>query len=114
MRSTSSARALAMALALASSIVLSPLMYNTSTHYEAKYFTSLSSAFLLPMVLAGLIIGIKISSSSSSSSSVSAPVSDPAWVLLRIGSSSWGLAVLLVMLVFVLSWQKSAQEFFRR
>ena len=111
-KSTSSTRALAMALALASSIVLSPL-YNT--HYEARFLSS-SSAFLLPMVLAGLIIGIKITSSSSSSSSSSSgavPSPDPSWVL-RIGSSSWGLAAVLVMLVLVLSWQESAQEFFWR
>ncbi|KAJ6942637.1 hypothetical protein NC652_008447 [Populus alba x Populus x berolinensis] len=41
------------------------------------------------------------------------PSPDPSWVL-RIGSSSWGLAGVLVMLMLVLSWQDSVQEFFWR
>ncbi|KAJ6932786.1 hypothetical protein NC651_008268 [Populus alba x Populus x berolinensis] len=41
------------------------------------------------------------------------PSLDPSWVL-RIGSSSWGLAGVLVMFMLVLSWQDSVQEFFWR
>ncbi|KAF7123839.1 hypothetical protein RHSIM_Rhsim12G0209900 [Rhododendron simsii] len=119
----SSQRGLAMVLALASAVVLSPLYVNRKTeysHYEMRW----NSGFVLPMVLAGLIIAIKTTSSSSSSSSSSStssssdrammfPASDPSLVL-RIGSSSWGLAGVLVMLMLVLSWQDSVQHFFWR
>lgn len=107
-----------MVLALASAVVLSPLYVNRKTeysHYEMRW----NSGFVLPMVLAGLIIAIKTTSSSSSSSSSSSdrammfPASDPSLVL-RIGSSSWGLAGVLVMLMLVLSWQDSVQHFFWR
>ncbi|KAL6137428.1 hypothetical protein ACLB2K_062720 [Fragaria x ananassa] len=111
-----------MVLALVSAIVLSPLYHVSSRktdrrHYETKW---MSSGFVLPMVLAGLIIAIKTTSSSSSSSSASTrggssciPSPDPSWVL-RIGSSSWGLAGVLVLLMLVLSWQSSVHEFFWR
>ncbi|KAI8529705.1 hypothetical protein RHMOL_Rhmol12G0245900 [Rhododendron molle] len=114
----SSQRGLAMVLALASAVVLSPLYVNRKTEYS-HYETRWNSAFVLPMVLAGLIIAIKTTSSSSSSTSSSSdrammfPASDPSLVL-RIGSSSWGLAGVLVMLMLVLSWQDSVQHFFWR
>ncbi|XP_004510477.1 uncharacterized protein [Cicer arietinum] len=111
-----SQRSLAMILALASAIVLSPLYVNPKSdrrYYESKW----SYGFVLPMVLAGLIIAIKKTSSSRSSSYVSSststsflPSHDPSLVL-RIGSSSWGLAGVLVMLMLVLHWQASFQEF---
>ncbi|KAH7867114.1 hypothetical protein Vadar_028992 [Vaccinium darrowii] len=106
-----------MALALASAVVLSPLYANRTTEYS-RYETRWNSGFVLPMVLAGLIIAIKTTSSSSSSSSSSDktmmfPASDPS-LMWRIGSSSWGLAGVLVMLMLVLSWQDSVQHFFWR
>lgn len=114
-----SQRSLAMVLALVSAIVLSPLYVNSKSdrrYYESKWA---SSGFVLPMILFGLIIAIKRTSSSSSyslSSSSSAsllPSHDPSLVL-RIGSSSWGLACVLVMLMLVLYWQTSVQEFLWR
>ncbi|PSR96944.1 Glutamate--tRNA ligase [Actinidia chinensis var. chinensis] len=107
----SSQRGLAMVLALVSAVVLSPLYVNrrNDSNYETRWN---SSGFVLPVVLAGLIIAIKTTSSSSSSSMVF-PSSEPSWVL-RIGSSSWGLAGVLVMLMLVLSWQDSVQHFFWR
>ncbi|KAJ6327424.1 hypothetical protein OIU78_014327 [Salix suchowensis] len=108
----SSQRALAMVLALASAVVLSPL-YVKRRNDETKW----SPGFVLPMVLAGLIIAIRTTSSSISvrrgSRASFIPSPDPSWVL-RIGSSSWGLAGVLVMLTLVLSWQDSVQEFFWR
>ncbi|KAJ6715173.1 TRANSMEMBRANE PROTEIN [Salix viminalis] len=111
---SSSQRALAMALAVASAVVLSPLyVKRKNDNYETKW----SSGFVLPMVLAGLIIAIRTTSSSMAVHGGDAasfiPSPDPSWVL-RIGSSSWGLAGVLVMLVLVLSWQDSVQEFFWR
>ncbi|KAF5751153.1 hypothetical protein HS088_TW02G00163 [Tripterygium wilfordii] len=115
--SSSPHRGLAMVLALASAIVLSPLYVtrnNSGTRfYETKW---INTGFVLPVVLAGLIIAIKTTSSSSSSSFSGhslAPSLDPSSVL-RIGSSSWGLAGILVMLMLVLSWQDSVQDFFWR
>lgn len=115
----SSQRSVAMVLALVSAIVLSPLYVgqkNDTRYYESKW----SSGFVLPMVLAGLIIAIRTTSSRSSTSGHGGaargsmiPSPDPSWVL-RIGSSSWGLAGVLVMLMLVLSWQESVQEFFWR
>ncbi|KAF7814039.1 hypothetical protein G2W53_028008 [Senna tora] len=112
----SSQRSLAMVLALASAVVLSPL-YNVKPksegigrYYESKW----SFGFVLPMLLAGLIIAIRTSSSSSSTPRASLlPSPEPSWVL-RIGSSSWGLAGVLLMLMLVLHWQASVQEFFWR
>ena len=115
--SSPSQRSIAMLLALISAVVLSPL-YNvsrkndaTTRYYEMKWT---SSGLVLPMVLAGLIIAIRtVSSSSSSSSGSFIPSPEPSWVL-RIGSSSWGLAGVLIMLILVLSWQDSVQHFFWR
>ncbi|PON35688.1 hypothetical protein PanWU01x14_334260, partial [Parasponia andersonii] len=120
--SSSSQRSVAMLLALISAVVVSPL-YNvsrkneTTRYYETKWSCS---GFVLPMVLAGLIIAIKTVSSSSSSSNGSSsssgsfiPSPDPSWVL-RIGSSSWGLAGILLMLILVISCQDSVQDFFSR
>ncbi|KAK7349302.1 hypothetical protein VNO77_06563 [Canavalia gladiata] len=111
---SSSQRSLAMVLALASAVVLSPLYVNSKSdrrHYESKW----SSGFVLPMVLVGLVIAIRTTSSSSVSSPRASllPSPDPSWVL-RIGSSSWGLAGVLVMLMLVLYWQASVQEFLWR
>ncbi|KAK3410771.1 hypothetical protein EUGRSUZ_J02810 [Eucalyptus grandis] len=115
---SSSQRGVAMVLGLVSAIVLSPLYIDrkgeTKYYHEARW----SSGFVLPVVLAGLIIAIKTTSSSSSSSAYSqrgsvVPSPDPSWVL-RIGSSSWGLTAVLVMLMLVLSWQHSVQEFLWR
>ena len=123
----SSQRPVAMALALVSAVVLSPL-YNVGRRNEATrsyYETKWSSGFVLPMVLGGLIIAIRTVSSSTSGSvstqrwsstcsgSGTPSAEASSWVL-RIGSSSWGLAGVLVMLMFVLSWQESAQQFFWR
>jgi|UniRef100_A0A2N9IBH6 hypothetical protein len=114
----SSQRSVAMVLSLVSAIVLSPLYArrkNDTSYYETKW----SSGFVLPMVLVGLIIAIRTTSSCSSMSAQGGarasiiPSPDPSWVL-RIGSSSWGLAGILVMLLLVLSWQASVQEFFWR
>src|ERR1044072_826360 len=102
---------LGMVLALASAVVLSPLYANSRSdrrHYESKW----SSGFVLPMLLAGLIIAIRTTSSSSPRTSL-LPSPEPSWVL-RIGSSSWGLAMVLVMLMLVLFWQPSVQEFLWR
>ncbi|KAJ4841706.1 hypothetical protein Tsubulata_032463 [Turnera subulata] len=117
--SSSSQRTLAMVLALVSAVVLSPLYVRRKNDNWRYYDTKWSSGFVLPMVLVGLVIAIRTSSASSSSSSMPAqrgsflPGSDPSLVL-RIGSSSWGLAGVLVMLMLVLSWQDSVQEFFWR
>ncbi|XWS12147.1 hypothetical protein CRYUN_Cryun37aG0065000 [Craigia yunnanensis] len=118
-RNNTSQRGVAMVLALITAVVLSPLYVrrkNETRYYEMK----LSSGFVLPMVLAGLIVAIRTTSSSSSSSSMQSggrasiiPSPDPSLVL-RIGGSSWGLAGILVMLMLVLSWQESVQEFFWR
>ncbi|XVF74318.1 hypothetical protein PTKIN_Ptkin13bG0101000 [Pterospermum kingtungense] len=115
-RTNTSQRGVAMVLALITAVVLSPLYVrgkNETRYYEMK----LSSGFFLPMVLAGLIVAIRTTSSSSMPSGGSRasliPSPDPSWVL-RIGGSSWGLAGILVMLMLVLSWQESIQEFFWR
>ncbi|KAF7846865.1 hypothetical protein BT93_L3640 [Corymbia citriodora subsp. variegata] len=114
---SSSQRGVAMVLALVSAIVLSPLYIDRKG--EAKYYheAKWSSGFVLPVVLAGLIIAIKTTSSSSSSGygqrGSLVPSPEPSWVL-RIGSSSWGLTGVLVMLMLVLSWQHSVQEFLWR
>ncbi|KAI9102899.1 hypothetical protein K1719_023338 [Acacia pycnantha] len=108
----SSQRSLAMVLALASAVVLSPLYNMKPKSSDGRYYESKwSPGFVLPMVLAGLIIAIRTSSSSSSSSFLLSP--EPSWIL-RIGASSWGLAGVLVMLILVLNWQASVQEFFWR
>lgn len=118
--SLSSQRGVAMALALVSAVALSPLYVsrkNNDQQTKPFYEIKLNSSFILPMVLGGLIIAIRTTSSSSlqgggrASSIIPSP--DPSWVL-RIGSSSWGLAGVLVMLMLVLSWQGSVQDFFWR
>ena len=99
-----------MVLALITAVVLSPLYVrrkNETRYYEMK----LSTGFVLPMVLAGFIVAIRTTSSSGRASIIPSP--DPSWVF-RIGGSSWGLAGILVMLMLVLSWQESVQEFFWR
>ncbi|KAJ0007760.1 hypothetical protein Pint_29135 [Pistacia integerrima] len=109
-------RGVAMVLALISAVVLSPLYVTRKNHEENSRFyetTKWNSGFLLPVVLGGLIIAIRTTSSSSSPSSSFIPSPDPSWVL-RIGSSSWGLAGVLIMLMLVLSWQDSVQDFFWR
>ncbi|XP_014516202.1 uncharacterized protein LOC106773949 [Vigna radiata var. radiata] len=118
--SSSSQRSLAMVLAFVSAVVLSPLYGNSRSdrrYYESKWS---SAGFLLPMFLVGLIIAIRTTSSSVSSSSSSStarasflPSPEPSWVF-RIGSSSWGLGGILVMLVLLLHCQTSVQEFFWR
>ncbi|KAK8514218.1 hypothetical protein V6N12_008932 [Hibiscus sabdariffa] len=74
-----------MALALLAALVLSPL-YVGRKHETRYYEMKLSSGFVLPMVLAGLIIAIRTSSSSSSSMADGgrgwlSPSPDPTWVL---------------------------------
>ncbi|KAK8574910.1 hypothetical protein V6N13_033874 [Hibiscus sabdariffa] len=113
-----SQRGVAMALALVAAVLLSPL-YVRRKHEMRYYEMKLSSGFVLPMVLAGLIIAIRTTSSPSSCSRPNggrawlSPSPDPTWVL-RIGGSSWGLAAILVMLMLVLSWQQSVKDFFWR
>ncbi|XP_027907050.1 uncharacterized protein LOC114166508 [Vigna unguiculata] len=116
--SSSSHRSLAMVLAFVSAVVLSPLYGNSRSdrrYYESKWS---SGGFVLPMFLAGLIIAIRTTSSSVSSSSSTPrasflPSPEPSWVF-RVGSSSWGLGMILVMLMLVLHWQASVQEFLWR
>ncbi|KAL3511616.1 hypothetical protein ACH5RR_024333 [Cinchona calisaya] len=117
---SSSQRAVAMMLALVSALVLSPL-YIDRRRSEYKYETKWSSGFVLPVVLAGLIVAIKTTSSASTSqqrgtrASPFPSSSEPSSVSVhKIGGSSWGLASILVMLVCVLSWQSSVQHFFWR
>ncbi|RYQ89107.1 hypothetical protein Ahy_B09g095924 isoform A [Arachis hypogaea] len=115
---STSQRSLAMMLALVSAVVLSPLYANSKSDTRSYHESRWSSSFVLPMVLAGLIIAIRTASLPSTSSSSSPRSSllsspDPSWVL-RIGSSSWGLAAVLLMLLLVLYWQASVQEFFWR
>ncbi|KAL2555153.1 uncharacterized protein Fot_08772 [Forsythia ovata] len=129
----SSPRGLAMVLAMVSAVVLSPLCVNRTN--ESRYEARWSSGFVLPMVLAGLIVAIRTTSSNSMQRGNRAPVSPSSdessnsmqrgnrapvspssdeSTVLRIGSSSWGLAGILIMLLFVLSWQASVQHFFWR
>uniref|UniRef100_A0A2P2QPT4 Uncharacterized protein n=1 Tax=Rhizophora mucronata TaxID=61149 RepID=A0A2P2QPT4_RHIMU len=107
----SSQRALAMVLALATAVILSPLYFRRKSDYDTRW----SSGFVLPMVLAGLIIAIRTTSVQRGATTRAScfPSPDPSWVL-RIGSSSWRLAGVLLMLLLVLTWQESVQEFFWR
>ncbi|KAL6568295.1 hypothetical protein OROHE_003979 [Orobanche hederae] len=124
----SSPRALAMVLALVSAVMLSPLFVDRRK-IESRIETRWSSGGLvLPAVVAGLIVAIKTTISSSSSSSKNNIVRKGAdrysiyqardynncgaGSVFRIGSSSWGLAGILVMLVFVISWQGSVKHLF--
>ncbi|KAF5767010.1 hypothetical protein HanRHA438_Chr15g0734681 [Helianthus annuus] len=109
---TSQRRGVAMVLAMVAAVVLSPLYVNKETHLETN------SGFVMPMLLLGLIVAIKSTSSLSSSSSSSwseceYDSSSSSWML-GIGSSSWGLAGILGMLLFVLYWQNSFQHLFWR
>jgi hypothetical protein len=114
---SSSQRSVAMVLSLASAIVLSPLYASRKKSEARHYETKWSSGFVLPMLLAGLIIAIRTTSSVSAQGGPGRasiiPSPDPSWVL-RIGSSSWGLAAVLVMLMLVLSCQESVHDFFWR
>lgn len=118
----SSQRGMAMIFALISAILLSPLYVDRKNEYRS-YETRWSSGFVLPVVLAGLIVAIKTTSSSSSSvqrvdnrSGSNLFRSDPeassssSSSVLRIGNSSWGLAGVLLLLICVLSWQSSLQQ----
>lgn len=110
-------RSVAMVMALVVSIVLSPLyVVRRSRNEQRRYYeTKLDSGFVLPLLIAGLIIAIRTTSGSSLSTRRYSllPSPDPCWVL-RIGSSSWGLGGLLILLLLVLSWQDSLQDFFWR
>ncbi|KAF5191567.1 hypothetical protein FRX31_018843 [Thalictrum thalictroides] len=114
---SSSQRSVALLLALAAAVVLSPLYVERKS--ETRYDTKWNSSFYLPMVLGGLIIAIRTTSSLSSpplQTGVQGPsfASFNASSVFKVGSSSVGLAGVLVMLVLVLSWQNSVQEFFWR
>ncbi|CAI9114416.1 OLC1v1015134C1 [Oldenlandia corymbosa var. corymbosa] len=121
--SSSSQRGVAMVLALVSAVVLSPLYVdrrNDHKNFMRSYETKWSSGFVLPVVLAGLIVAIKTTSTASSYSNRGARTSvlnvassEPSSVL-QVGSSSWGLAGILVMLMFIMSWQSSLQHFLWR
>uniref|UniRef100_A0A3Q7GM31 Uncharacterized protein n=1 Tax=Solanum lycopersicum TaxID=4081 RepID=A0A3Q7GM31_SOLLC len=109
----SSHRGVAMALALVSAVVLSPLYVDRGKKESSYYETRWSC--VLPVLLAGLIVAIRSTSSSSSvrgrASTSSIFASPQPSAVLRIGSSSWGLAGVLVMLLCVLSWQSSMQQY---
>lgn len=115
----SSPRALAMVLALVSALLLSPLYVDhrkSENRLESRWS---SGGLVLPAVVAGLIVAIKTTTSSSSSSNdFRSPYNNhddhAAGPVSGIGSSSWGLAGVLVMLLFVISWQTSVQHFFWR
>ncbi|KAK6914692.1 hypothetical protein RJ641_019809 [Dillenia turbinata] len=107
---TSSSRVVAMGLALVFATVLSPLYVRQKN--EVNYESSWCPSYVLPMVLAGLIIAIKTTSSREARTTL-VPSPDPSCVL-RIGSSSWGLAGVLVMLMVVISWQDSVKGFLWR
>ncbi|KAL3632066.1 hypothetical protein CASFOL_025050 [Castilleja foliolosa] len=113
----SSPRALAMVLALVSAVLLSPLYIDrrkSESRIEVRWS---SGGLVLPAVVAGLIVAIKTTISSSKNNAVQKRV-DSIYqspdLGLRIGSSSWRLAGILIMLIFVISWQGSVQHFFWR
>ncbi|OIS96572.1 hypothetical protein A4A49_14525 [Nicotiana attenuata] len=109
----SSHRGVAMILALVSAVVLSPLYVERRNKESSYYETRWSSGgIVLPVLLAGLIVAIRTTSSSGQGASIFASP-EPSSVL-RIGSSSWGLAAVLVMLLCVLSWQTSMQHYLWR
>ncbi|KAL2336431.1 hypothetical protein Fmac_010877 [Flemingia macrophylla] len=107
--SSSSQRPLAMMLALVSAVVLSPLYGNNSKSDRKYYESKFNSGLVLPMLLAGLIIAIRTTSQRPSF----LPSPHPSWIL-RIGTTSSGLAGILLMLMLVLYWQASLQNFFWR
>ncbi|KAK9054761.1 hypothetical protein SSX86_025840 [Deinandra increscens subsp. villosa] len=112
-----SRRGSAMVLAMVTAVVLSPLYVNgrqKEAHLDSMLW---NSGFVLPMLLLGLIIAIKstsTSSSSYSSSSCEYDSSSSSSLMLRIGGSSWGLAGVLGMLLFLLYWQHCVQRFLWR
>ncbi|KAL3343925.1 hypothetical protein AABB24_027448 [Solanum stoloniferum] len=111
----SSHRGVAMVLALVSAVVLSPLYVDRGKKESSYYETRWScGGIVLPVLLAGLIVAIRSTSSSSvrgrGSRSLIFGSPEPSAVL-RIGSSSWGLAGVLVMLLCVLSWQSRMQQY---
>lgn len=109
----SSQRGVAMVLALVIAVVLSPLYVDRGKKESSYYERWSCGGIVLPVLLTGLIVAIRSTSSSSvqggSRSSIFGS-SEPSSVL-RIGSSSWGLAGVLVMLLCVLSWQSSMQHY---
>lgn len=112
--STSSQRGVAMVLALVSAVVLSPLYVTRKGdhfYHERKVVMS-GSNFVVPLVLGGLIIAIKTTSSSKMKMVKSKGYNEASGGL-RIGSSM-GLAGVLVLLLIVVSWQDSLQDFFWR
>ncbi|CAA0814596.1 Unknown protein [Striga hermonthica] len=116
---------LAMVLALVSAVVLSPI-YADRRQIETRWS---SGGLVLPVVVvAGLIVAIR-TTNSSSKNHVLQKVSQNncgdiyrspddnncgASLVFRIGSSSWGLAGILVMLIFVISWQDYVKHIFWR
>ncbi|KAK9081625.1 hypothetical protein Syun_031408 [Stephania yunnanensis] len=97
-----------MLIALASAVALSPL-------YTGSRRRRSCSGFVQPMVLVGLIVAIRAISSQRSGGGCGQLFSSlDSSSVLRIGSSSWGLAGVLVMLLLVLSWQGSVQGLFWR
>ncbi|MCD7467571.1 hypothetical protein HAX54_005092 [Datura stramonium] len=110
----SSHRGVAMVLALVSAVVLSPLYVDRGKKESSYYETRWScGGIVLPVLLAGLIVAIRSTSSSSVQGRSRCTIfgsPEPSPVL-RIGSSSWGLAGILVMLLCVLSWQSSMRHY---
>nr|GLL23387.1 hypothetical protein CQW23_11471 [Ipomoea trifida] len=107
--SNSSQRGVAMVLAMVSAVVLSPL-YTGRGKAETRWS---SGGLVLPAVLVGLIVAIKTASSVQSVTRASSVfLSLDSSSVFRIGSSSWGLAGMLIMLICVLSWQSSVQHYF--
>ncbi|PIN22310.1 hypothetical protein CDL12_04973 [Handroanthus impetiginosus] len=111
----SSPRALAMVLALVSAIVLSPLYVDSGKSERRLEGRWSSGGLVLPAVVAGLIVAIKTTNNGvQKRASAFESSENNGGIMLRIGSSSWGLAGILVMLLFVVSWQGSVQHFFWR
>ncbi|CAH9118551.1 unnamed protein product [Cuscuta europaea] len=126
----SSQRGVAMVLAMGCALLLSPLYVDrprsesSRRYYETRWS---SGGLVLPAVLAGLIVAIKTASTAhggrggtsprfpvyTSSADVdgdcSSSSSSPAF---GIGRSTWGLAGILVSLLFALSFQSSLRQFF--
>lgn len=106
-----------MVLALASAIILSPLYVSdrrSESRYEERWGSS-SFVLLSVVVVAGLIVAIKTTSSLKRRGKADFSHQDTnAGLVFRIGSSSLGLAGILIMLLFVISWQASVKHFFWR
>ncbi|KAI3759789.1 hypothetical protein L6452_07847 [Arctium lappa] len=111
LQNTSQKRGIAMVFAMITAVVLSPLYINNVGEKDAYLESRLwNSGFVVPVVLGGLIVAIKTTSSSSSNARSSCEEASS----LRIARSSWRLAAILGMMLFVLYWQDSAQHFFWR